>query len=273
MGDWLKRLRHPFWGSLAVLTGSYLLFEFGIPYLPEALGVSSATVPNSVLLQYMITAVVGILLYVSADEERWRQFRQPLRTLATDPDRSLARGVVLAGVTLVVGFLTYQSVTPSYGAPAGLRSVHPAPPNQIDFRGEQMRLPGLENPLRHEGDMEEHLAVGARVYVENCVACHGDRLDGEGHHADAFSPVPADLTSGGTIAQLTESYVFWRIAKGGPGLPSEGTPWDSAMPAWESILTADEIWAVILYLYDQTGATPRTWEEAEGELTEGGEVP
>ncbi|MFW6201074.1 MAG: c-type cytochrome, partial [Gemmatimonadota bacterium] len=74
--------------------------------------------------------------------------------------------------------------------------------------------------------------------------------------------------SGGTIPQLTESFVFWRIAKGGPGLPVEGTPWNSAMPAWEDILTEDEIWAVTIFLYEQTGATPRTWEEA-GE--EGGE--
>jgi hypothetical protein len=29
--------------------------------------------------------------------------------------------------------------------------------------------------------------------------------------------------------QLTESFVFWRIAKGGPGLPKEGAPWNSAM--------------------------------------------
>jgi mono/diheme cytochrome c family protein len=55
--------------------------------------------------------------------------------------------------------------------------------------------------------------------------------------------------------------VFWRIAKGGPGLPPEGTPWNSAMPAWEDLLTEEEIWAVIVFLYEQTRNTPRTWEE------------
>jgi hypothetical protein len=73
------------------------------------------------------------------------------------------------------------------------------------------------------------------------------------------------FTGSGTIAQLTESFVFWRVAKGGPGLPREGTPWNSAMPAWEDILTANEIWSVIVFLYEQTGVTPRTWEEAGGE--------
>ena len=61
----------------------------------------------------------------------------------------------------------------------------------------------------------------------------------------------------GTIAQLSESFVFWRIAKGGPGLPREGTPWNSAMPVWENFLSEDEIWSVIIYLYEQTGRQPR----------------
>lgn len=113
--------------------------------------------------------------------------------------------------------------------------------------------------------MEEHLRLGQRIYTRNCVACHGDQLDGQGHYAHVFSPVPADFTSSGALPQLTESFVFWRIAKGGPGLPREGAPWDSAMPAWELILDQDEIWSVILFLYERTGFSPRTWEEESGE--------
>ena len=120
----------------------------------------------------------------------------------------------------------------------------------------------LENPLRARGDMAEHLRTGKRIYYQNCLPCHGDRLDGQGHFAHGFSPAPASFEDNGTIAQLTESYVFWRIAKGGPGLPREGTPWNSAMPKWEDFLTEREIWSVILFLYDQTGWKPRTWEKA-----------
>lgn len=90
-------------------------------------------------------------------------------------------------------------------------------------------------------------------------------MDGEGHYAHGFNPLPLSFTDPGTIAQLTESFVFWRIAKGGPGLPREGTPWNSAMPVWEDFLTEDEIWAVIIYLYEQTGWRPRTWEEGAAE--------
>jgi hypothetical protein len=37
------------------------------------------------------------------------------------------------------------------------------------------------------------------------------------------------------------------------------------MPAWENFLTADEIWSVIIFLYEQTGRDPRTWELEEEE--------
>jgi mono/diheme cytochrome c family protein len=173
--------------------------------------------------------------------------------------------VLLGVVTLMVGCLTYSQVKASVAAPPNLRSIHPAPPSQITFRGKTITLVGLDNPLRRQGDMAAHLAEGHRIYYENCVPCHGDHLDGQGHFASGLNPLPANFQDNGTIAQLTESFVFWRVAKGGPGLPREGTPWNSAMPAWEEFLTEDEIWSVVLFLYEQTGWKPRTWEvSAEG---------
>lgn len=256
-------LRHPFWQAVLVLLGSYIMFEYVIGYLLPLLGVASAPVPRSVIVQYMGTVLLGVLLFVSAREERWRRFQDPIRRTLAEPERRTQRTILLAAVPLLAGWMTYQAVAPSYGAPATLRSVHPAPPSQITFRGETVRLPGLENPLRHEGSLEEHFRRGAALYSQNCVACHGDRLAGDGHFARMFNPLPADFTSAGTLPQLTESYVFWRIIKGGPGLPREGAPWNSAMPAWEDILDQDEIWATIIFLYEQTGASPRTWEEME----------
>ena len=34
------------------------------------------------------------------------------------------------------------------------------------------------------------------------------------------------------------------------------------MPQWENFLSEREIWTVILFLYDQTGWKPRTWEKS-----------
>jgi mono/diheme cytochrome c family protein len=258
-----KPLRHPFWQAVVVLLAAYLLVRVGIPYLPPLLGVRSAAVPASVVLQYMAVVLVGVLLYVSADEARWQEFRAPLRAVLADADKRTIRLALLVALPILVGFASYDRVRPKVQAPATLRSVHPAPPSQISFQGRVIVLTGLENPLRRTGSMEDHLSVGKRLYYQNCMACHGDALDGNGHYAHGFAPLPLSFRDAGTIAQLTESFVFWRVAKGGPGLPREGAPWNSAMPAWEDFMTEDEIWAVILFLYDQSGWSPRTWE-AEG---------
>jgi mono/diheme cytochrome c family protein len=254
-------LRSPFWQSVAVLAAAWLVVRFGIPYVPPLIGVRSAPVPGSVVLQYMAVVLVGLLLYVSADEERWRAFRAPIRATLVEPDRRLIRAALLVTVPLLVGFITYERVRPRVQAPPQLRSVHPAPPSQIAFQGRTLTLAGLENPLRRAGDMAAHMRTGERVYHQNCMVCHGDALDGKGHYAHGFNPLPLSFRDAGTIAQLTESFVFWRIAKGGPGLPREGAPWNSAMPAWEELLTEEEIWAVIIYIYAASGWSPRTWEE------------
>jgi mono/diheme cytochrome c family protein len=255
-------LRHPFWQAVLLLAGAWVVFRYGIVYVPPLLGVRSAPVPQSVLFQYMMTALVGVLLFVSSDEARWRRFREPIAAVMVDGDKRWLRGALLVAVPALVGIAAWQQSRPRVAAPIQLRSIHPAPPGEITFRGRTMRLTGLENPLRSRGSMEEHVREGRRVYYQNCLPCHGDRLDGEGHFGHGFSPTPLSFSDPGTIAQLTESFVFWRIAKGGPGLPREGTPWNSAMPAWENFLTEDEIWSVIVFLYEQSGWQPRRWEAA-----------
>ncbi len=249
---------HPLGQAAAVMVVAYIVFKFGIAYIPPLFGVPSAPVPSSVIFQYMATVAVGVLLWVSDNEARWAEFKRPIgETLVLDERRTL-RTALLVVVPLLVGLMAFLQVRPTVAAPPGLRSVHPAPPTTITFRGETMALDGLENPLRTRGSLAEHAAVGKVLYDRNCMPCHGDALDGNGHFAHGLSPAPIDLTR--TIRDLTESYVFWRIAKGGPGLPREGTPWHSAMPVWEDFMTEDEIWATIVFLYEQTGLSPRTWD-------------
>jgi mono/diheme cytochrome c family protein len=247
--------RHPFWQAVAILVLAYVVIRFVVPLLP-----GSAPVPRSVVFQYMATVLVGVLIWVSDSEARWALFRQPIQAALVERRLRPVRGALLAAAPLLAGWLTFGQVREAVEAPPSLRSIHPAPPTQITFRGRPMTLTGLENPLRREGELAEHATEGRRVYYQNCLPCHGDHLDGRGHFATGLNPLPADFQDNGTIAQLTESFVFWRVAKGGPGLPREGAPWNSAMPAWEDILTEREIWSVIIYLYEQTGWRPRTWE-------------
>ncbi|MCX5729515.1 MAG: cytochrome c [Nitrospirae bacterium] len=101
---------------------------------------------------------------------------------------------------------------------------------------------------------------GGEIFYQNCHFCHGDNLNGRGLHAFAFNPIPANFTDPGTIAQLQETFIFWRVSKGGIGLPNEAGPWASVMPPWEQHLTVDEIWKVVLFEYWHTGYYPRTWD-------------
>ncbi len=252
---WMK---HPFGQAVALVAGSFLFFKYGIPLFP-----GSAPVPNSVIFQYTLIALVGVLIFVSENEERWERFKQPIHATLVDADKRALRGALLAAIPIVVGVTTFNMARPKVGSTGQLRAIHPAPPATITFGEKNLELAGLENPLRARGSMEEHYLEGRRVYYQNCLSCHGDLLDGQGHFGHGFNPTPLAFEAG-TIDQLQESFLFWRIAKGGLGLPPEGTPWNSAMPVWEDFLTEDEIWAVIIFLYEQAGLEPRTWEEEGG---------
>ncbi len=213
--------------------------------------------PSSLIFMYMVMTSIGLLMYISVYEDILQGFKGPVVDfLRGDPLRAwpwrAARWVLLVTIPVYAGHLVYQRVVPQFEPPIAPRVIHPAPPPEVM---------GLINPLKQRTErMPEYLELGAKVYFQNCVFCHGDRFDGQGHFAHGFNPPPANFADPGTIAQLQESFVFWRITTGGPGLPDESTPWDSAMPKWETMLNEEERWAVVLYLYNQTGWKPRTWE-------------
>ena len=102
-----------------------------------------------------------------------------------------------------------------------------------------------EAGLIEESDPEAFAArieSGRSVYYENCFYCHGDLMAGDGMFIHGLNPIPTNFQDPGTIPMLREAFLFWRIAKGAPGLPEEGGPWQSAMPAWELFLTEEEMW-------------------------------
>jgi mono/diheme cytochrome c family protein len=244
-------LRSRFVQAVIILVLSALLLRYGIR--PAA--------PWSVFTLYMAIVLLGVLIFVSSDSDSWRGFMRPLWSVLVDPDKRYLRYAVVVAIPLLLGYYAYTQAAAKPQAPPELRAVHPAPPDSIDFRGKPFNISGAENPLRKDSASHaKHVSAGSAIYVRNCVFCHGDNLDGRGHFAQGFNPPPANFQDPGTIAMLQEAYLFWRIAKGGPGLPRESTPWNSVMPAWEDRLTAEQIWQVIMYLYDATGQQPRRWE-------------
>ncbi len=105
--------------------------------------------------------------------------------------------------------------------------------------------------------LEKNLFEGRALYAMNFRPCHGDSVSGDGPMADGFKLRPINFTDNGTIETIVEGYTFWRVANGGAGLPTEATPWDSAMPEWKLSLTEEERWKIILAEYDLAGKTPR----------------
>jgi mono/diheme cytochrome c family protein len=249
----MRFLRSRLFQAVLILVIAFCVFRFAIR--PPA--------PWSVIKQYMAIVTLAVLVYVSSDSDAWRDVLRPVRDTLVKPERRLARGVLLVVIPLLLGYYAYSQAAAKPEAPPELRAVHPAPPASMQFRGKEVTLQGLENPLRKDpANFRKNVAAGGEVYIKNCVYCHGDNLDGKGHFARVFDPPPANFEDPGTIAMLQESYLFWRIAKGGPGLPKESKPWNSVMPSWEDRLSDVEIWQVILYLYDATGRQPRRWEAA-----------
>ncbi len=259
----MRLFKNPLFLSVLVITALYVLFAY----------VLNPPLPASLLLQYMIICSVGVLLVVTFENEMASRFFAPLLVLFGSPKMLPLRFVAFAAVVGGVGYFTYNAVKPSITSPLALRTVHPAPPSSLKAYGKTYDLLSLENPYRVEYDekSDEYQAIvaeGAELYYQNCVYCHGDLLDGEGHFAKTFTPRPINFQDVGMIAQLQEAFLFWRITKGGPGLPREGTPWDSAMPVWEEMLKEDDVWKIISFLYDYTGFEPRSWELEEKSDTE-----
>ena len=223
-------------------------------------------IPSSLMTMYLFFVIAGVFMVFTFTEEGARELVAPIKALVEDPARRLVRNAVFVVVPLGAAALTFNQMRPSFDAPLELRSIHPAPPSTIRIFDKRFDLLALENPYRQfeTEDPErfgELVAEGAAVYAANCHFCHGDKLDGNGPYAQGLIPVPANFQDIGTIAQLQESFLFWRIATGGPGLPTEGAPWSSSMPVWETFLEEEEIWKVILFLYDYTGHRPRSFEQ------------
>jgi mono/diheme cytochrome c family protein len=253
-----------FWQAVAVLVVAWLLFALAFPPF----------MPRSLMIAFMLITFIGVMLYFSSDEERWTEFKTPITATLRNDNRWPLRWLLLAAVPALVGYVTYGAIKPSLEIPPELRQVHPAPPGTLRVYNKTYDLTTLENPVRAEvlalletepdaawQAYREAVESGRTVYYNNCFYCHGDLLGGQGHFARGLDPLPTDFRDVGTIAQLQESFLFWRITTGGPGLPQGGMPWKSAMPVWHEMLDEEQVWSVITFLYDYVEQVPRMWDQ------------
>lgn len=240
----------------AWLAGMWTILTFGF----------ETPIPQSVVNLYLGIVLLALLAYSSSDRERLAEVTGPLGRFTTERRFLPYLAAVVLLVPAGVAASIYLDMTAEPQAPGFGRTVHPAPPDQITVHDKAFDLVTLENPYRslEQSDPEgfrRHVAAGREVYYQNCFYCHGDLMQGRGLFAHGLNPIPTNFQDPGTIPMFQESFLFWRIAKGGPGLPPEGGPWESAMPAWEKFLSEEEMWNVILFLYDFTETRPRARHE------------
>lgn len=251
-----------FWSTVISLIVTYLLLEYGFPYLTMVVTGSGRwmPVPRTLMAMFMILAIVGALVYISVSDEKLEEFKRPLLAFLRGDGRwpTWAKGARIGAIgviPLLLGGFVYSQTKPSVASPTALRIQHPTIPGAFEK---------LTNPFRNpDGTVKDVklLEEGRVLYQKNCRPCHGTTAGGDGPMARGFRLRPINFRDAGTIATLVEGYLVWRIKEGGIGLPPESTPWDSAMPAWKDELSDEEIWKIILAEYDTAGVEPRKPEK------------
>jgi len=125
---------------------------------------------------------------------------------------------------------TSASSSSEMGMGGGMMARHMAPiPNEYA---------SLSDPI---DATEESLARGGELFTTYCASCHGDGGMGDGPAAATLDPAPVAIAH--TSQMLGDDYLFWRITEGG-----QGAPFNSAMPAWKSVLSEQDRWDIINYV-------------------------
>jgi hypothetical protein len=243
--------------AVAWAAGTYAFLRFGF----------STPIPASVISLYMGIILVAILAYVSSSEERREEVSRPLIRFMTEKRYTVPLAAAVVAIPALAAANVYVRMNAPLEPPFFARTIHPASPSEITVHDKRIDLDAGENPFlplekSNPAQYRQHVENGRKTYYRNCHFCHGDTLAGTGMFVHGLDPLPTNFADQGAIAMLRDSFLFWRISKGGPGLPEEGGPWESAMPVWEKHLSEQEIWETILFLYDFTGQKPRAKDEA-----------
>jgi Cytochrome C oxidase, cbb3-type, subunit III len=251
----LRRSNLLLWAA-AWWVGIYVLLRFGF----------RIPIPASVISIYMGIVTLAILAYLSSSQDRRDEVSGPLIRFLTEKRYTALLGVTAVAIPALAAANVYVRMNVPIEPPFYPRTIHPAPPPEIPVHDKTISIDAGDNPFReletsNPDEFRKHVENGRQVYYRNCHFCHGDNLAANGMFAHGLNPIPTNFADGQTLPILRETFLFWRIAKGGPGLPEESAPWDTAMPAWEKFLKEEEMWDVILFLYDFTGDRPRAREE------------
>jgi mono/diheme cytochrome c family protein len=111
-------------------------------------------------------------------------------------------------------------------------------------------------------DDSSRIALGRALYAQHCASCHGDRLQGQPNwrerKPDGRLPAPPHDDTGHTWHHPDEQ--LFRITKKGVSAIVPG--YASDMPAFEGVLSDDEIRAVLAFIKSTWSPETRQRQEA-----------
>jgi mono/diheme cytochrome c family protein len=84
------------------------------------------------------------------------------------------------------------------------------------------------------------LGAGQKLYVSNCLTCHGPSGRGDGPGGAALEKKPADLSS--LVKGQSDGALFWKISEG-----------RSPMVSWKGSLTETQRWELVNYIKSFAG--------------------
>lgn len=98
----------------------------------------------------------------------------------------------------------------------------------------------VDMSLPYPAGLNGNRVRGRTFYLANCATCHGARGDGQGPRAYFIRPRPRNFTDAGARQTFNRPALFAATAKGKLG---------TEMPAWDKVLSAQEIADVAEYVY------------------------
>ena len=102
-------------------------------------------------------------------------------------------------------------------------------------------------------DNPKLLATGQTIYQSHCAACHGARLEGQPNwrERDATGRLPAPPHDASGHTWHHPDQVLFALTKYGVAKATKLKNYDSAMPAYEGVLSDSEIVAVLSWIKAQ----------------------
>lgn len=107
----------------------------------------------------------------------------------------------------------------------------------------------MAGPAEIDPQTAEQVALGERLYAEQCASCHGAELEGQPNWRnrlpDGRYPAPPHDATGHTWHH-DDAYLFETTKRGGQATAPRG--FVSGMPAFAGKLSDAEIWSILAFI-------------------------